>query len=29
MEDENDYKYGIIGADTCMGDHKVSEHQIP
>jgi len=24
LENEDDYKYGIVGADTCMGDHKVS-----
>lgn len=23
MGDEEYYQYGIIGADTCMGDHKV------
>lgn len=23
MYDEDDYQYGVIGADTCMGDHKV------
>lgn len=23
MINEDDHKYGIIGADTCMGDHKV------
>lgn len=23
MIGEDDHKYGIIGADTCMGDHKV------
>lgn len=24
MDDENNYDYGLIGADICMGDHKVS-----
>lgn len=23
LSDENDYQYGVIGHDTCMGDHKV------
>lgn len=23
MDDEENYTYGIIGEDVCMGDHKV------
>lgn len=27
MDDANNYKYGIIGRDACMGDHKVNQFQ--
>lgn len=27
MDKENSVEYGIIGADTCMGDHKVSVNE--